>query len=72
MVRNLHSVLGLLGVRGDKVNTTLSSDLDKFNLDSDLGRAILTRTSVAVPGVKPGRTGGHFRNGDKEARIYLA
>ncbi len=67
--RNMHEVLGLLGVYGD-IDTTLSPDFDEFNLDDDLGRAVLIRTSAAVPGAKPGWTGGHFKNGDKEARVY--
>ncbi len=57
MARNLHEVLGLLGVNGD-VHTTLSSNFEKFNLDDDLGRAVLTKTTETVPGVKPGWTGG--------------
>ncbi len=69
MARHLHEVLGLLGVNGD-VHTTLSSNFEKFNLDDDLGRAVLTKTTETVPGVKPGWTGGHFKHGDKEARVY--
>ncbi len=69
MAMKLHEVLGLLGVRGD-VDTTLSLDSDEFNLDDDIGRAVLTRTADSVPGVKPGWNGGHFRNGNKEARVY--
>ena len=57
MARNLHEVLGLLGVNGD-VHTTLSSNFEKFNLDDALGRAVLTKTTETVPGVKPGWTGG--------------
>jgi len=70
MTRNIYEVLGLLGVRGRKINTTFSPDLDEFNLDDDLGRAVLTRTTDPVSDTKPGWTGGHFRNGDKEARVY--
>ncbi len=69
MAGKLHEVLGLLGVNGDPA-TTWSSNFEQFNLDDDLGRAVLTKTTETVPGVKPGWTGGHFRNGDKEAHVY--
>ncbi len=77
MARKLHEVLGLidLSVSEDGVisrtNSTLSSDFNAFNLDSSrFGREVLAKTTETVPGVKPGWTGGHFKNGDKEARVY--
>ena len=77
MARNLHEVLGLidLSISEDgvmsRVNSTLSSEFNAFNLDSNrFSRAVLTKTTETVPGVKPGWTGGHFKNGDKEARVY--
>ncbi len=75
MARKLHDVLSLdfgiddIPVDGD-IDTTLSSDFDEFNLDDDdFGRALLTRTTDRVL-PNNGWPGGHFRNGEKEARVY--
>jgi len=75
MVMKLYKVLsGDFGIadipRTGDINTTLSSDFDEFNLDnSRYGRAVLTRTTDSVL-PNNGWTGAHFRNGEKEARVY--